>query len=337
MKTKNQVRPVSAPVSFETVSFCSSLLLHLRRWFFLLLTLWLFRVPLPAQVTPSQVSVFQGSVNFSYSGSLTGTFSAASEDSLSGAVAGLLAVGDSTYIALPAFQQSAPNVFDLFVLFLLDTAAPVEPQTWTLPPTDPLNPDAALFFAPDIDSATVMSLVDAFTDSALAGDSLQALLTNLLIELADVVYIATSGTISIAQTVVDTLKGTFQGTLMQATFPPPTIIIPDGQFTLARVDTFFIATRPEPARLPTALTLHPAYPNPFNARTRIRWSLEQPAKVRIAIYDLQGRELAVLVSGIQEAGQHTAVWDSGRYPSGIYLVRLVAGPTVLTRKVVLLK
>jgi hypothetical protein len=76
-----------------------------------------------------------------------------------------------------------------------------------------------------------------------------------------------------------------------------------------------------------------AQPNPFNPRTTIRFDLPAAGPVRLAVYDLAGRLVRVLVEGEIPAGSHEAVWDgrdqSGRSaPSGSYLARLVAGGKV---------
>jgi flagellar hook assembly protein FlgD len=81
------------------------------------------------------------------------------------------------------------------------------------------------------------------------------------------------------------------------------------------------------------LHLYPAAPNPFNPRTTIRFDLPAAGTVRLAIYDVAGRLVKVLVEGEIPAGSHEAVWDgrdtSGRSaPSGSYLARLVAGGRV---------
>ena len=88
--------------------------------------------------------------------------------------------------------------------------------------------------------------------------------------------------------------------------------------------------------------LNPAVPNPFNPSTELAFELPGAQNVRLAIFDLQGREVAELASGHHAAGSHSVVWggrdDSGRaVPAGIYLARLEAGGEVATQKVALIK
>jgi hypothetical protein len=80
-----------------------------------------------------------------------------------------------------------------------------------------------------------------------------------------------------------------------------------------------------------------SWPNPFNPKTVIRYRKSEIGRTRLAVYDVLGREVAVLVDGVMPAGQHSATFDASRLPSGVYLIRLVAGNETLTRKVTLMK
>ncbi|UCD37881.1 MAG: T9SS type A sorting domain-containing protein [Fidelibacterota bacterium] len=81
------------------------------------------------------------------------------------------------------------------------------------------------------------------------------------------------------------------------------------------------------APVPEAFRLKPAYPNPFNPVTTVRFDLPAAAYIDLTVYDILGREITRLVSGYQEPGYHEAIWDgrdaSGHsLPSGIYIARL---------------
>jgi hypothetical protein len=89
---------------------------------------------------------------------------------------------------------------------------------------------------------------------------------------------------------------------------------------------------PRPAAAAT-LRLYPNAPNPFNPRTTIRFDLPAAGSVRLAVYDVAGRLVRVLVNGDLPPGTREAVWDgsdsSGRaMASGSYLARLEAGGKV---------
>jgi hypothetical protein len=94
--------------------------------------------------------------------------------------------------------------------------------------------------------------------------------------------------------------------------------------------------------VPQALTLAPAYPNPFNPRTVLSFALPTAGPVQLVVHDLTGRRLAVLVDEVRGAGQHQVAWDGTdntgrRLASGTYLARLVAGGESRTQKLQLVK
>ncbi len=83
------------------------------------------------------------------------------------------------------------------------------------------------------------------------------------------------------------------------------------------------------AQIPTVFGLEQNYPNPFNPETTIRFQLPLSGNVTIAVYDMLGREVRSLVSGYQEAGYHSVIWDGrtngGRQAaSGVYFYRIHA-------------
>jgi hypothetical protein len=106
--------------------------------------------------------------------------------------------------------------------------------------------------------------------------------------------------------------------------------------------THMIASTLLPAApaLPSRPSLAPNYPNPFNPQTTLTYLLPRTGQVRLAIYDLIGRPLIVLVDGFAAAGEHTASWDGrdrrgAEVASGVYFARLETDTGVLTRKITL--
>jgi hypothetical protein len=79
------------------------------------------------------------------------------------------------------------------------------------------------------------------------------------------------------------------------------------------------------------------YPNPFNPTTTIRYSLKETGKVSVRVYDVMGREVKVLVDGVQGAGEYSVVMDATGLSSGVYVYQLRVGGLLLTRKMVLVK
>jgi hypothetical protein len=89
--------------------------------------------------------------------------------------------------------------------------------------------------------------------------------------------------------------------------------------------------------VPEAYRLWQNYPNPFNPSTTIRYELSQSSVVRLSVYDVVGREIAVLVDGKREAGVHEVSFDASALSSGVYLYKLQAGEFVQSRKLVLVR
>lgn len=95
-----------------------------------------------------------------------------------------------------------------------------------------------------------------------------------------------------------------------------------------------VSDKPVPKRAPT---LEGSFPNPFREQTTIRFMLPEPVRVRLAVYDVLGREVKVLVDGPYAAGMHTVKFEADELPSGTYLCKLTAGALSHTRFLTLLK
>ncbi|HIG75829.1 MAG TPA: T9SS type A sorting domain-containing protein [Bacteroidetes bacterium] len=86
-----------------------------------------------------------------------------------------------------------------------------------------------------------------------------------------------------------------------------------------------------------AFGLEAAYPNPVRQSATVAYVLPAEGAVRLAVYDLLGREVAVLAEGTRPAGAHTARFDSRALAAGAYLVRLDAGGQSATRRLTVVK
>ncbi len=93
--------------------------------------------------------------------------------------------------------------------------------------------------------------------------------------------------------------------------------------------------------LPESFSLDQNYPNPFNPTTEIVYALPERSTVRLEIFDVLGREVAVLVHADQEAGEYRVTVDAasmgGKMGSGVYFYRLTADNQSAVRKMILLK
>lgn len=79
------------------------------------------------------------------------------------------------------------------------------------------------------------------------------------------------------------------------------------------------------------------YPNPFNPTTTINFELAQAGVVTLKVYDLRGREVAILVQAEKSAGPHSITFDASKLASGVYVYRIESGTFQLSRKLILLQ
>lgn len=89
--------------------------------------------------------------------------------------------------------------------------------------------------------------------------------------------------------------------------------------------------------LPKTLKLFPAYPNPFNETTNIRFSLKNSGRVKLKVYNVLGQEVKTLIDRPLQAGEHHIQWTADNVASGTYFIRLSFEDLSETQKVILLK
>ena len=85
------------------------------------------------------------------------------------------------------------------------------------------------------------------------------------------------------------------------------------------------------------VTLSQNYPNPFNPSTKISFNLPHESNVKLAIYDMTGREIATLVNNRLSAGNHQYDWNASSFASGVYFFKITAGSFSEVRKMNLIK
>ena len=94
---------------------------------------------------------------------------------------------------------------------------------------------------------------------------------------------------------------------------------------------------------PYSYSLLDNYPNPFNPKTQIRFSIGKRENVKLIVYDMMGRQVNTLIDGESfNSGYHVINWrgidDKGnRVPSGVYVYRIKAGDYIADKKMLLLK
>ena len=86
--------------------------------------------------------------------------------------------------------------------------------------------------------------------------------------------------------------------------------------------------QPEVVEIPKGFMLYQNYPNPFNPTTQVQFSTDHRAQIRVAVYDVLGREMTELANGMYSEGIYTLTWDGrnrqgSSLPSGVYYVRML--------------
>jgi len=90
-------------------------------------------------------------------------------------------------------------------------------------------------------------------------------------------------------------------------------------------------------RVPTEFTISQNYPNPFNSTTTITYQLPKSGQVHLAVYNISGQLVEMLVSKHKNAGYHSVIWNATGISSGLYLYRIEAEQFVDVKKCVVLK
>jgi hypothetical protein len=101
--------------------------------------------------------------------------------------------------------------------------------------------------------------------------------------------------------------------------------------------TIIIAVEKIQTEIPARFELYQNFPNPFNPVTMVKFDIPRTAEVKLTVYDLLGREVAVLVNEKLQAGTYLKTWDAGSNASGIYYYKLTADSYSSTMKMVLVK
>jgi hypothetical protein len=88
---------------------------------------------------------------------------------------------------------------------------------------------------------------------------------------------------------------------------------------------------------PKALALYQNYPNPFNPTTTLEYSIPEACYVTLKLYDVLGRVVKTFVDQPQEPGVYEVPFEASSLASGVYFYRMAAGPSVMLRKMLILR
>jgi len=126
------------------------------------------------------------------------------------------------------------------------------------------------------------------------------------------------------------------------TLPAQTVIgTTESKSTTLQSGFWFTTPKTAPAaitdNLPREYALYQNYPNPFNPSTVINYDLPQAGLVKLTIYDILGREVAVLDAGVKPAGKQSIVFHAAEYASGLYFYQLQTGEFNKVKRMIITK
>lgn len=90
-------------------------------------------------------------------------------------------------------------------------------------------------------------------------------------------------------------------------------------------------------QIPKSYELSQNYPNPFNPVTNIKFALPKNSNVKLSVYDINGREIAVILNETKQAGIYTFTFDASKLASGVYFYRLTANDFSDVKRMILVK
>ena len=293
---------------------------------------------------------YTGEITFDYNGTVSGSFTSIIQDSIPIGFAFNQEGADTSYFIMGAFTEQENNEFDLFLAILQDTTFPVQPRTWDIPgqgnPLDPLSLESIVIFIPELDSVFVLDLIETLTDTT-GGDSLalDSLFESLFFELSDNLYLGlpdffgnNQGVLEISEISDSSLSGDFSSILTKPvlTWPLQSINIDNGLFIFNKISLPTLTVKSKP-KIPERLILFPAYPNPFNPVTTIRFSIETYSNGSLRIFDITGRMVELLINKPFSPGEYEVEWNARQHPSGIYFAMFQSGHTMQSTKLILIK
>lgn len=89
--------------------------------------------------------------------------------------------------------------------------------------------------------------------------------------------------------------------------------------------------------IPASMELQQNYPNPFSGTTSVTFRVPEDMDASVRVYDLLGREVAVMADGHFPAGSHSLEFSAADLPEGVYMYKLISGSNVVTKKMMVVR
>jgi len=105
----------------------------------------------------------------------------------------------------------------------------------------------------------------------------------------------------------------------------------------ANISNYLVSIPDNKFEIPLGFNLFQNFPNPFNPKTHIRFSLPKAIQVKIKVYNMLGQNVAELLNEFRNTGHHKVIFDGSYFSSGIYFYKIQAGEYQKVRKMLLVK
>ena len=289
-------------------------------------------------------NVYQGEINFNYSGTINGSFTSISGDSLTTGLTINQVVNDTALVITASLAQQDENEFDLFLAVLRDTTYPVQPRSWSIPgegdQNNPLSLESIIVFMPGLDSSFVENIFDFFSDTS-GSQNPDELIDNIFSSFSNNLYLGLEGDLEVSTATETTLIGTFNTVMLKPAFyfPPHTISIANGNFNLERLEDPILESYDSSTSTIPSIFLLPPFPNPFNPKTKITFLINNSIEnALIEIYNSSGQQVKTLHCGLLSSGSHTFYWEpKDNLASGIYFFVIQEPYSTQSQKLLYLK
>ena len=289
-------------------------------------------------------NVYQGEISFNYSGTVNGSFTSISGDSLITGLTINQVVNDTALVIMASITQQDENEFDLFLAVLRDTTYPIQPRSWSIPgegdQNSPLSLESIIVFMPELDSSFVDNIFAFFSDTS-GSQNPSELFDNIFSSFSDDLYLGLEGDLEVSTATDTTLIGTFNTVMLKPAFyfPPHTISINYGSFNLENLEAPILKSYYSPTPNIPNISLFPPFPNPFNPITKITFFINNSIEdALIEIYNLSGQKVNTLHCGLLSSGSHTFYWEpKNSLASGIYFFIIQEPYSTHSQKLLYLK
>jgi aminopeptidase N len=118
---------------------------------------------------------------------------------------------------------------------------------------------------------------------------------------------------------------------------PTTVVFDPNNDIVLKTASLSVGINNESIVTPTKFAVYQNYPNPFNPMTSIKFDIPKNTFVTLKVFDVLGKEVAILINEVRNAGSYNVDWNASVYPSGVYFYKLESKDFTETKRMLLIK